>query len=215
MKNLFSLIAILGCIVVQTYGQVTVGLRIGKSPTVTPGTNQLFINRQDPVNESLFNVEKVQYSEQLGLMARLDHGKFWFMSELMYGQSTTRYSMMYTREIRTGEQPTLMNEKRAFLELPVSAGVSLGIIEVFTGFSLTHDFGYKNELEHMPGYSTSLPALRAGWHSGIGVNFGHVLVDLRYQQEFGNYGQDRFINGQELLLKNAPGRLVATAGFRI
>jgi hypothetical protein len=108
-----------------------------------------------------------------------------------------------------------MNEKHSFLELPVSAGVSLGVFEVFSGLSATHSFGYRNELETMEGFSSSQPSLRFGWHSGLGVNFGHVLVDVRYQQEFSNYGQDRYINGQELLLKNSPGRFLATAAFRI
>ncbi len=214
MKNVISTVAILCCIVAQSYGQMTVGLRIGKSPTSTPGTNHLIVNRQDPLNESLFNIQQVQYSEQFGLMARLDHGNFWFMSELMYGQSTAQYSMIYTHQISESPSP-LMNEKRSFLELPISAGVSLGPIDVFSGFSVARDFGFRNELDQMEGYSTSRNALRAGWHSGIGVNFGHVLVDIRYQQEFRNYGQGQFINGQELLLKNSPGRFLMTAGFRI
>ncbi len=215
MKTLYSTIVILSCVVAQTYGQVTVGVRIAKSPTVTPGTNHVFVNRQDATNESLFNIDQVSYSEQLGLMARLDRGKFWCMSEIMYGQRTERYSMIYTRELQTGQAPSMMNEKRSFLELPVSAGVSLGVIEVFSGFSVTHDFGFKNELEQIEGYSTTRNALRAGWHSGIGVHVGHVSMDVRYQQEFGNYGDGRYINGQELLLRNTPGRLLITAGFHI
>jgi len=214
MKNLLSTIAILSCVIVQTYGQITVGLRVGKSPNVTPGTSYLFVNRQDLFNESLFNIEQVQYSEQFGFMARFDHGAFWFMSEFMYGRSTAQYSLIHIREINDG-QSVKMNARRSFFELPISAGVSLGMIEVFSGFSVAHDFGFKNELEQMEGYRTSTPALRAGWHSGIGVNFGHVLIDLRYQQEFRNYGEGQFIHGQELLLKNAPGRFLMTAGFRI
>jgi hypothetical protein len=215
MKHLLATIAIISCILAQTYGQVTIGVRVGKAPNVNPGTNHLFVNSQDPINESLFNVERVQYSEQVGLMARLDRGNFWFMSELMYGQSTAQYSMIYVQEIREGQISLKMDEKRSFLELPVSAGVSIGFVDIFSGFSVARDFGFRNELESTEGYTTSRNALRAGWHSGIGVNFGQILFDIRYHQEFRNYGQGQFINGQELLLKNAPGRLLMTAAFRI
>ena len=195
--------------------QVTVGLRIGKSPAVTPGTNHLIVNRQDPMKETLFNIQHVQYSEQLGLMARLDWGRFWVMPELMYGRSTAQYSMIYTRDNLNGQKPTMMDEKRTFLELPVSLGVSLGVIEVFSGFNTSYDLNNTNELEHMEGFKSSIPAMHYGWHSGIGLNFGDILFDVRYQQEFGNYGQDRYVNGQELLLRNAPGRFLVTAGYRM
>lgn len=215
MKTLLSTIALILCLGAQAYSQVSIGLRVGKGPNVSPGTNHIFVNRQEAFNESLFNVEQVRYSPQIGVMARMDLEKFWFMSELTYGQITTQYSMIYTAQVESGQTSGTFNEKRAFLEIPVSAGVSLGMIDVFSGLSVAHDFGFKNELETIEGYTSSLPAMRWGWHTGVGVNFGHILIDIRYQQEFGNYGEDRYINGQELLLKSAPARVIATAAYRI
>ena len=215
MKNLLFTIIILGLSLTEMTSQVTPGLRIGASPSVKPGTSHVFVNRHDPMNESLFNIRQVDFSEQIGLMARLDLRRFWLMSELMYGRSNAHYSMIYTRDQVNGMTPTMMDEKRSYLELPLSLGVSLGMVEIFSGFNASYDLSRQNELENMEGFSSTIPAMHFGWHSGLGLNLGHVLLDVRYQQEFGNYGQGRYINGQELLLKNAPGRFIVTAGYRI
>lgn len=215
-RKLFLLAGFLVC-TLQGYSQLSYGLKVAASPAVRPGTDYLFVNREDPLNESLFNAERVSYGLQFGLMGRYELQKFWFMSELMYGQATTEYSIEYTRRVSEGgaSGPIFLDEKRSFIELPVSAGISLGMFEIFSGFSAAHDFNIRSELDQIVGYSADLPVLRFGWHTGAGVNLGRVLLDVRYLQEFRNYGQDRYIDGQELLLKNAPARVVLSAGFRI
>jgi hypothetical protein len=215
MKQIILTIAIFSCVVAQTSGQVTVGLRIATSPAVTPGTNHIFVNRLDPQNESLFNVDQVRFSQQIGLMTRIDRDAFWLMGELLYGQKNTSYSMVQTSEYTPGQVPAIYGEKQSYLELPVSIGASIGIVDVFSGLSATKKLSYHSELSVMPGFVEDMPTLSYGWHMGAGVNLGHILLDIRYSQQFGSYGQGRFINGQELLLKNAEGRLVVSAGLRI
>jgi hypothetical protein len=173
------------------------------------------IANRGSVNESLVNISNVNYSEQLGLMGRYDLERFWFMTELLYGQTKTQVSMLGIGEALEGQAPSLYTEKNSYLELPVTAGVKLGIIEVFSGFTAARDLSIRGETFDIDGYTKDVPALRFAWHSGIGVNLGHVLVDMRYQQQFGNYGKGRYLNGEELLLHNAPGRLVFSLGYRI
>jgi hypothetical protein len=166
-------------------------------------------------SESLVNISDVNYSEQFGLMGRYDMERFWFMTELLYGQTKTQLSMVGIPEALEGQAPALYTEKNSYLELPVTAGVKLGFVEIFSGFTAARDLSVRGETLAIDGYTKDVPALRFAWHSGVGVNFGHVLVDMRYQQQFGNYGKNRFLNGEELLLHNAPGRLVFSLGYRI
>jgi hypothetical protein len=88
MKNLICAIALFTCIASQASGQITYGLRIATSPSVDPGTSTMIANR-GLASESLVNISDVNYSEQFGLMGRYDMERFWFMTELMYGQSKT------------------------------------------------------------------------------------------------------------------------------
>jgi hypothetical protein len=196
------------------FGQFSYGLRITASPSVDPGTNSIIANRS-LANESLLNITNVTYSGQIGLMSRLEKKQFWLMSELLYGRSTTQFSMHYTNESDITQTPSILSEKRSYLDLPVSIGVSLGAIEVFSGFTLSYDLGYNSALKEVANFRSSIPSMHYGWHSGVGVNLGHILVDIRYAQQFGNYGEGHYINDKELLLKNSPGRIVASVGYRI
>lgn len=63
MRQFFS-IATLSCFVVQTYGQVTAGYRILKSPAVTSGTNLHQAKEGDPFSENAVDIEQMQYCER-------------------------------------------------------------------------------------------------------------------------------------------------------
>ncbi len=214
MQKILIAIAIFGCTLTNVSAQLSLGLRLGMSPSVDPGTSQIFVNSGS--QENLFNAQQVRYAPQIGVAARADMEHFWFMTELKYSPATTRYSMLPTQQYTESRLPAAMySVRRDMLELPVSAGVKLGIVEIFSGFFLDADLHVKNDLAQMAGFVSSAPAVRAGWHSGIGVNLGNVLFDVRYQQEFSNYGQGYYFNGQELLLHNAPGRLIMTIGYTL
>jgi hypothetical protein len=212
MKKLLCVFSLCVCVYAISSAQFSYGLRVTAAPSVEPGTSYIFVNR-GAANERLANITRVSYSPQLGVMGRYDLQSFWFMSDLMYGQSTSHYSLSTSGESGFGQFITL-DERRSFLELPASVGVSIGIVDVFSGFSLSYDLSYKSELNEITGFSADIPKLHYGWHSGIGVNFGQILIDVRYMQEFGNYGEGRYIDGDEILLKNAPARLVMSAAYR-
>jgi hypothetical protein len=214
MKKVLMTLTLLGCLTEANYAQVSFGVRLGKSPSVSPKTSHLIINRNDPVNEGLFNINQVNFSEQIGFMIRTEGPNFWFSAELLYGQSVTNYSMIYTREASISEVEPVYQEKKSFLDIPLSAGVKLGVLEVFSGFNITKDLTMATELSTVEGYQTTMPQVHMGWHSGVGVNLGRVLFDIRYKQQFNNYGQGQFINNQELILRNAPGRVMVSAAFR-
>jgi hypothetical protein len=212
MKTLLNLATILFFLAPQANGQTSFGLRFGISPSQNPGASYLIVNRQDPANECLFNVEQVKPSKQVGLMVRTENENFWLMGELLFGQSETQYSLVYTN--RKQGETNLYALKKSFIDVPLSIGAKLGMVEIFSGFVVSKDLKTENEMHQVDGYSESSPALRFGWHAGAGVALGPVLIDVRYQQAFSNYGTGQFINGQELRLYNLPDKLSVTAAIR-
>lgn len=215
MKKWIPLIAILGILSTDVSGQISLGLKAGVSPAVDPGTQFIIVNRQDPSSEFLFNVENVQFDGQLGLVARYDMKPWWFSVEALGGRHSTEYSVFYGQDRRSAGVPMRITEQRTYLDVPVSAGVDLGLVDVFSGFYLSHTLHNNSGLDAINGYSENPSLFSAGWHTGLGVNLGWVTFDVRYQQAFSNYGAHRFVNGQELILRNAPGRVIAMVGFRI
>ena len=214
MKTLVFLFLTICSSFLPLYGQFSIGLRFGMNPNLAPRSSSLFVNRQDPINEARFNIENVTFSRQIGLMARLDREHFWFMAEALYGKSKEQYAFTFTyRDVEDGKRCAYTISK-SFLEVPVSAGVKLGKLEIFSGLNVSTDLTRKCDLE-MNHYTMDDSSLRLGWHSGIGFNLGKVLLDVRYQQNFSNYGAGQYVSGQELTLRNLPDRLTFSAAVRL
>jgi hypothetical protein len=215
MKYFITLISVLGLWTTQASGQITIGAKAGASPSVNPGTRFIIVNRQDPSSEFLFNAEHVHFDGQIGLVARYDMKPWWFSIEALAGRQTTEYSVFYGQDRIHAGAPLRISEQRLFLDIPLSAGVKLGWIDVFSGFNLSHSLKTTSGLAAINGYSRQKNFFNPAWHTGVGANLGWFSIDVRYQQAFSNYGAGHFVNGQELILRNAPGRIVAMIGFRL
>lgn len=194
-------------------GQFSFGLRFAMNPNMAPGSASLLVNRHNPINECKFNVEQVIFSRQAGLVARLDREHFWFMAEALYGKAKEQYAFTFTyREVEDGKRCAYTISK-TYIDVPLSAGVKLGKLELFSGLNVSKDLAKKCDLE-MDQFTMDASSLRLGWHSGIGLNLGKILVDVRYQQSFSNYGAGQYVSGQELTLRNLPDRLSFSAAIR-
>ena len=212
MKTFLFFALTLCCYLPQLSAQTSFGLRLGMSPDCAPGSAYLIVNRNNPIHECIFNVERVQFSGHVGLVARVDRERFWFMAETLYGKTKEQYSFKYTYRSAEQARQTYTVQKTT-LDVPLSAGVKFGLLEVFSGLVLSKDLVQKGDLKGMDNYAMSSPSFRFGWHSGIGVHVGAVMVDVRYQQSFANYGANQFVGDQELGLQSIADRVMISTGL--
>lgn len=195
--------------------QVSLSVSAGATPTTDPGTPFIFVNGEDFGSLFKFNAEEVKYSPQIGLGLKWQVRPFWFMTEISYYERTTKYSVDYWYDEFTSSSDMFLNDKQSILELPVSVGVSLGIVEVTSGLSISYDVQYTTELDQISGFESSAEPIRLGWHMGVGINFHRFVAGIRYQQYFSNYGSDLYVHDDELELIGSMGRFVATVGMRL
>jgi hypothetical protein len=182
------------------------------SPDCSPGSAYLIVNRSHPLHECTFNVERVEFSGQAGFVARFDRERFWFMAETLLGKSKEHYAFQYT--YRSAEQARQSYTlQKISIDVPVSAGVKFGFFEIFSGLILSRDLDQKCDLTGMEHYAMKGNGLRFGWHTGVGLHLGAVLVDVRYQQSFVNYGINQFVGDQELGLQSISDRIIISTGF--
>lgn len=201
-----------------THAQLSLGLKTGMSLGTKPGTAYCIVNRDFPDQQFLFNSQMVRFTPSAGAFARLDRAPFWFSAEPSTYGWNEKYTVEYTRSSLSAlvsESNLVFNERIQVIELPLSIGVTLGMVEIFSGFSGTRLVSQKTELLGIEGFSSSTGKYRLGWHSGIGLNFSHFLIDLRYAQSFYNYGQGISVNGLDLNLKNARARVTLNLAVRV
>ena len=211
MKTLVSFAAAL-LLFTAAYGQVEFALKAGFAPVRAMGTAPLLVNRHDPASDFLFNGIKVEYSPALGMALRLNTKHFFFEGEATYYSIRKSYAMQYLEQSALEIHKHEMEDYCKAIDLPLSAGVLLGRVEVKSGFSVRYEFGQSSSLAQMANSTRTVEDIVFGWHGGIGVRFARVSAELRYQQEFSNYGQGIFVNGQELLLRNSPTQLRLLVG---
>ncbi len=193
--------------------KVQLGLIGGFIPARAIGTAPLIVNRNDLTSDFLFNGSNVEFSPAIGLTIKLNKNQFFFQGAAMYYSMRKSYAMQYIGERSGPEVEHKMSESCKSIELPLSAGVSLGRIQIKSGLSVRYEFGQSSTLAQMPGFERKMQSTMFGWHSGIGINFGKVSAELNYHQDFGNYGQGIYVNDQELLLKNSPTQLQFVVGL--
>jgi hypothetical protein len=193
--------------------QVDFAIKAGIAPLKVMGTAPLVVNRHDPTADFLFNGTKVEYSPSLGVAMKYNTKHFFFEAEAIYNSIRRSYEMQYIENNLRAESMHQMKETCKAIDFPLSAGVKLGVVEVRSGFSLRYEFAQSSTLSQMQGFKSKIDNTVFGWHSGLGLNFGRISAELRYHQDFANYGQGIFVNDQELLLKNAPARFQFMVGM--
>jgi hypothetical protein len=208
---LFAFIAILSPAIAQV--KIEFGVKGGIAPSKLMGTAPLIVNRNDRTSDFLFNGNKVEFSPALGVAIKLSKNQFFFEGEATYYSIRKSYAMQYLDDGAGIELQHQMEESCKSIDFPLSAGVYLGPVQITSGLSARYEFGQTSSLTQMAGLEREIQSTVFGWHGGVGVNVGKISAELSYHQDFGNYGQGIYVNGQELLLKNSPAQLRFMVGL--
>ena len=139
----------------------------------------------------------------------------WFSIEFLTYSWKEKYSVNYSYEsLVKSEGNTILEEHKRVLEVPISIGVTLGKVQISSGFSGIYTLKETSQLKTLAGYNSSVKKFKPAWHSGIGINLSPFLIDLRYTQFFDNYGQDRSVNDWDLTLDNARTKVMASISLK-
>ncbi|MBP7238672.1 MAG: hypothetical protein KBA14_00465 [Saprospiraceae bacterium] len=215
MKNLTALFLFTALLMsVNVDAQVTMTATAGVSPQQTPTAHYIFVNRSSPRDEFTFDLSTVKASYFIGVGARYDIKPFFFLAEAQYNKRQYVYSIAYTFPgFGRTEEAVQYTESMNVINLPVSIGVDLGIVDVINGFVPQVILSHQTDLEDIRGYSDKLSTVRFGWHSGIAANVSNMRIGLDWQMDFNNYADHIYVNDQSLALSGRSNRLVGTLSY--
>ena len=215
MKNLTILV--ICCSLFLTFnlkGQVTMTLTAGVSPQQTPTAHYIFVNRSSPRDEFTFDLAQVKASYFVGVGARYDVKPFFFLGEAQYNKREYVYDIAYTFPgFGRTEEAIQYSESMNVINLPVSIGVDLGVVDVINGFVPQVIVSHQTDLDNIRGYSDKLSPIRFGWHSGIAANVANMRIGLDWQMDFNNYADHIYVRDQNLALAGRSSRIVGTLTY--
>ena len=204
---LFSTLAI-----TQLQAQWRFDVTAGVSPSGKPNHTGVIINRENPAEEFIFNVEKTDPQFFVGAKAHLEmQAPFFVEGGLQYSQRKSTYAVTYT--IIDAEHPIpnhSLNHTEHLIMMPVNIGVNMGQFDVTSGIRAYHTFGAKTELDQLTGYATDSPIAKFGWQAGAGWYIGRSRLGVEYQSDFTRVGTGMSVNGHSLELNNIPGQFMLT-----
>jgi len=187
----------------------------GMSPQQTPATHYIFVNRSSPRNEFTFDLAQVKASYFIGFGAKYDVKPFFFAAEAQYNRREYIYNIAYTFPgFGRSEQTELLTESMNVINVPLSLGVDLGIVDVVSGFLPQVILSQDSDLRNLEGYNQNLKWLRFGWHTGLAANIGSMRAGLSMQMDFNNYADHAFIRDQSLSLQGRSTRMLGTLSYQ-
>jgi len=212
-KLLFLTILQSGLLLTPIYSQWHMTAMAGISPQQTPASHYIFVNRSTH-NEFTFDLSRVKASFFVGAGARYDIHPFFFQAEAQYNKREYLYDIAYTYSGRGRTDESIeYTEQMNVINLPLSLGVDLGIIDVTSGFLPQFIFSQQSDLSDLTGYHQDLKTLRFGWQSGIAFNVDQMRIGINWQMDFNNYVDHAYIRSQSLALQGRSSRLLGTIGY--
>lgn len=188
---------------------------VGISPQQSPGSNYIFVNRSTPREEFTFDISQVKASYFIGAGTRYDIKPFFLMVEAQYNKRQFVYDVAYTYpEFFRSEVPVEYHETMHVINLPVSVGVNIGMMEVYSGFLPQLIVSQDTDLDQIAGYSQQLNPIRLGWHTGVAINVAAFRMGLNWQMDKNSYAEHITINDTNLDLGGKSSRLVASVGMK-
>ena len=186
----------------------------GVSPQQNPVTRHILVNRSSPSNEFTFDLAQVKASYYVGVGAKYDFKPFFLAADALYNRREYIYNVSYTLpDFGRTEAVQMMTENMNVINLPLTLGVDLGIVDVTSGFLPQLIVSQDSDLSGIEGYSQKLDRLRFGWHSGLAANIKELRVGLSWQMDFNNYADHAYIRDQNLTLQGRSSRFLGSLTY--
>jgi opacity protein-like surface antigen len=203
MKKLFVILLAL-VLAAPLYSQVKFGLKAGASTDFT-FTDQTFQGTDFEV--ILQNAKDAEWGFQGGVFMRASFAGFYIQPELILATATN--SVTYD-DVEAGGAPVIYNQKFNKLNIPVLLGVKVGPLRLNAGPAASVMISDPKEIIEGATYKKAT----FGYQAGLGFDlFKKLTVDLRYEGNLNQFGDQIVIGGETFVLDDRTGALLVQVGF--
>ncbi|MCB0705043.1 MAG: PorT family protein [Saprospiraceae bacterium] len=190
--------------------QLSFGLKAGVGTTDVDVT-ALKVG-QGAADELVFQLENANFGLHAGIFIQAKIGSFLIQPEVLFNSSSADFRVTDNRSGQMVEN--ILREKYQNLDIPLMMGFKLGPVRLMGG-PVGHIFlQSESELTSVDGYEQMFDKLTYGWQAGLGIDIWKIMIDLRYEGNFDNYGNHISVGGTHYSFDKAPSRIIGSIGFR-
>lgn len=208
MKRLiFAAFTIL--IYTSSYSQIEFGIKAGLSSYDLAKDGLIIKNGTQNLE---WNIKNAGYGHHFGIYTRLTVLGVFLEPALLFNSNTVNFDIKRYGE--TGVFNTIRSEKYNHMDIPVIAGIKLGVLR-FQGGVVGHLFiNSVSDVVDIKGYEQRFKSATYGWQAGTGLDIWKLRLDLMFEGNFDNFGDHITIGGNNYAFASTPSRLMLTMGYK-
>lgn len=216
MKRLILFVTTLCIYTASLNAQVSYSVHAGASPAKSLRSAAIRIPSWNGQGDYALRPTRQSETFKLGLgISRVYKSRFLVQSEVAYSTSSTEYSM-WEIPFDSESRPSMTIQSREHrLTIPLSIGAQLGDFRVHSGVNLNAIIFKESGFTELPDFTDNGSVMYLGWHAGLRYDLGPVGLEVRYEQDFRNYGQGLETSQREVVFYGNRSRLMILAHLRL
>lgn len=201
---------LLACFFVGTASaQVKFGPRLGLSSSSLNSEDLFLVSQTDSLK---LRLAEAKYGVHFGAFMQYKVKKFFIQPEIVFNSSKLTYT--YTDFNNAQFTDSIFTSRFQYLDMPVMLGFKLGIVRLQGGVVGHYLVGSKSEIAEIAKLNIEPTAFTYGWQAGLGFDIGSLIVDLKYEDNFANVGENITLSGKTFNFAQSPARFVASIGYK-
>ena len=206
-KRILPLLALLFLFTTTASAQFEFGLKAGLSTESLQG-QELRLSGESVENLGV-SIKDANYGIQAGAFFRIFLGENVFLQpEFTFNSTSAEFS------VEDPDGDFIFKEKYNFVDVPLLLGYKLGFLKLSAGPVGHFYFDQPQDIINRDGWESALDEFNLGYALGGAIDIGKMTFDVRYDGNFGKFGQTFTVAGNEFAVDQAPKRWVATVGYR-
>lgn len=206
-KSIFLCMLFLAAI--RLNAQFEIGMKAGLSSYDLAKDGILYLDTDK--NLSL-NIDNAGYGHHLGLYTRLTVLGVFLEPSFLFNSNTVNYRLSEYSE--SGVFDKIRSETYNYFDIPVMAGMKLGILRLQGGVVGHLFINSASELTDIKGYEQKFKSATYGWQAGAGLDLWRFRLDVNYEGNFTKFGDHINIGDTPLEFETRPSRIVMSMGFK-
>lgn len=206
-KNIL-LVALLTMLTIPAFSQFRIGLKGGLS-TTDVNAKDIEVFDQGGIERLKLAFDEAKYGIHGGIVIRAQFNKFLFQPEVLFNSNTVEYSV----EDFDNQITEVLEEKFQYLDIPVLVGFKFGPLRLMGGPEGRVFINSASDLFKFDDYDQTFDDLQISWLGGAGLDIWNLMIDVRYEGSFNNFGDHIRFGDQKFDFSDEPNRWTFSVGF--
>ncbi|MBL7818206.1 MAG: PorT family protein [Saprospiraceae bacterium] len=211
MKKLMILFVCLAMAQTAIQAQaIKYGVKLGVStPDIKPADVTALRFKSGTDSFSL-KVNDANYGYHIGGWVRLKLAGVYLQPELVFNSSKVEYKL---NKIGSSTSEDSVTQRFNNLDLPIMIGFKLGSFRINGGPVAHIHLNGDDGLAALKDYKATFQTATWGYQAGIGLDFGRLGLDLRYEGNFNKFGEHITFGGNQYEFSKTPARMTLAAAI--